>query len=184
MYELAKRPDIQQHVAAEIRQQLGDAPAHTWTADQLKSNMPWLNGCINETLRLWPAGGAQARMTKEDTIIDGYLCPKGSMVSLDIYALHRHEGIWPQPTEWLPERWLPDHQETLGPRKSNAFLPFGAGARTCIGRYLATMEMQVLTASLLRDFELQPDPVRVPEPSVALTIKTKNGVWLVARERT
>ncbi len=181
---MAQRPDIQQRVLQEVHHTLSDTPPHTWTAELLSpSNMPLLNACIQETLRLWPAAVAQSRMTKEDTVLGEYLFPKGSLISLDIYALHRHEGIWPRPAEWLPERWLPEHHGSLGPRRSNAFLPFGVGARSCLGRVLAMMEMQVLAASVLREFAVEPDAERMPEAAVAMTIKGKDGVWVVARAR-
>lgn len=55
----------------------------------------------------------------------------------------RHPEFWPRASEWLPERWLPFNLKALGPQHPDAFMPFSAGSRSCIGRYFAMLEMQV-----------------------------------------
>jgi hypothetical protein len=54
-----------------------------------------------------------------------------------------NEAVWPRPDEWLPERWLPEASQQLGPSALDAFQPFSAGPRACIGRYFALLELQV-----------------------------------------
>jgi cytochrome P450 len=60
-----------------------------------------------------------------------------------IHMCCRHPDFWPRPFEFLPERWLPSNIKALGPQHPDAFVPFSAGSRSCIGRYFAMLEMQV-----------------------------------------
>ena len=60
----------------------------------------------------------------------------GTRIFLNQYSLHRHPAYWPRPLEWLPERWL-EGGEALAARHPGAYIPFGAGPLSCIGRQYA-----------------------------------------------
>ena len=83
--------------------------------------------------------------------------PAGSFAIMSIYAMQRHRGIWSEPDDFRPERFL---QSDGDRRRRAAWMPFGTGPRGCIGSSLAQIEL-VLFLSLICDrFEIAPNPDR------------------------
>lgn len=74
--------------------------------------MEYLDMVVNETLRLYPIANRIEREAKKDVEIDGLFIPKGSVVSIPVFALHRDSHYWPEPEKFLPERYR-------DPRKGN-----------------------------------------------------------------
>lgn len=111
-------------------------------------NLPFLNICVLECLRLYPPGpgGLQQRVTPvgESTSldIDGkvYSLPPNTMVGVQAYSLHRNESIYgAYPDEFLPERWETASEIQLQTMK-NAWIVFRSGARACIGiKYVSVL---------------------------------------------
>lgn len=101
----------------------------------------------------------------------------------NIWAMHRHPDIWPQAEEWLPQRWMPEGAAAgLAPKAKNAFLPFSTGARSCIGRSYAMLQMVLATAVLLGQgirFTTLPGRQQPPRLAKSLTMYAEDGVWLV-----
>jgi cytochrome P450 len=116
---------------------------------------PLLGHVIKETLRLYPPTPAGLRQTSCDLEFAGYRIPKGHRVAFSIYAAHRLKGVYPDPLAFRPERW-----ETFTP-PPYSYLPFGSGARYCIGAGLATRTLTLGLSSLVRGFDLTP---AWPEP--------------------
>ncbi len=77
--------------------------------------------------------------------------PKGSHVHIDTTALHLHPSHWEDPMAFKPERFLKDYNK-------DAFLPFSAGARACIGRRFAEVESVCMLALMIRTFDITPVP--------------------------
>jgi cytochrome P450 len=73
--------------------------------------------------------------------------PKGSIVTIAPYVLHRHRRLWDEPDAFLPERFLPERREAID---RFAYLPFGAGPRVCIGAAFALQEAVVVLASVVK----------------------------------
>ncbi|AKH18313.1 cytochrome P450 [Deinococcus soli (ex Cha et al. 2016)] len=138
---LARHPDVQARVQAELRGVLGDRDP---TAADLP-RLPLLNACIQETLRLYPPAWLVPRQATAPVRVAGFDLPEGAAVSVCIYLLQRHAAYWPDPHTFVPDRWL------RGERTPDAFMPFGLGPRMCIGNNLALMEAGLIAALLLRD---------------------------------
>lgn len=86
---------------------------------------------IKESLRLYPSAPFIGRVLEEDLMTkEGYLLPKGVIVNIHIYDIHRNPKYWPEPDKFDPERFLP---ENCVNRHPYAFVPFSAGPRNCIG---------------------------------------------------
>ena len=117
----------------------------------------------------------------QDTEIGGYHIAQGQVVVANIYSMHRTPDIWPRPDEFIPDRWLPSGISAgVAPRAKNAYLPFGAGARSCIGRSYAMLQL-VLTWALLLGQGIRLRPVRgTREPVLAkgLTLYAPEGIRL------
>jgi cytochrome P450 len=123
-------------------------------------------------------------MCLQDIEVAGYTVRKGQDVAANVYAMQRHPEIWPQPNAWLPQRWLPEGAaQGLAPKAKNAFLPFSTGARSCIGRSYAMLQMVLSMAVLLgRGIRLGFAEATSGKELVlakGLSMYAESGVWLV-----
>ncbi|CAB4478310.1 cytochrome P450 [Rhizophagus irregularis] len=109
---------------------------------------------IKETLRLHSPAVMIRRTNIKDKVFGNYLIPKNTIIMISISGLHKSPEIWgPTATEFDPKRWL---DSTLTENVSNLnFLPFSAGARSCIGNKLALVEFKVILSILIRNFVFQ-----------------------------
>ncbi|KAM6478062.1 cytochrome P450 [Trichoderma sp. SZMC 28011] len=116
--------------------------------------MTFLQACIDETMRLVPgqATGSPRECLKDEKIL-GYTIPKGTTVFPSTQNVHMDEKVWPNASEFLPERWLDIYAS--GKTNEVAFWPFSAGSRVCIGKHFALQEMHMTLVSLFRRFEFE-----------------------------
>lgn len=109
---------------------------HSFTSQPQNNPNPYLNAIINETLRLYPPiPMSQPRLTppSKPRIIDRYLIPPNSTVSVQAWSLHRNPTIFGKDAEtFYPERWLVDEDRVR--EMERGFLAFGKGGRACTGR--------------------------------------------------
>ncbi|EGU77521.1 hypothetical protein FOXB_11975 [Fusarium oxysporum f. sp. conglutinans Fo5176] len=145
-YYLLKNPDKLANLQAEVRSAFsardeitGDAVAH----------LPYLNGVIEEGLRIFPPVPFGPPRVCTGATIDGHHVPKGVVVSVDGFATTHDERNFIRPDEFLPERWI---GEGFGDRKE-ASKPFSLGPRGCLGINLAYMEARVTMASLVWKYD-------------------------------
>ncbi|KAI8879798.1 cytochrome P450 [Backusella circina FSU 941] len=156
IYQLLRCPDKLQKLYNEIDQLTLDEGQKLFTHDQLK-HLPYLNGVINETLRLdVVAAGGLGRITTEKTVLGGqYVLPKDIIVIANFYHTQTSADYWENPKEFIPERWLND-QHDIKPADSEAFYPFSSGSRNCIGKNFALQEMRLSLSALLKYYEILP----------------------------
>ncbi len=141
---LARHPEVRSQVQAEVRGVLGDRVPGAADLPAL----PLLNACIQETLRLYPPAWLVPRQATRSVTVAGVPLTQGDNVSVNVFLIQRNARFWPQPDAFRPERWQ------TGARTPEAFMPFGAGARMCIGNHLALLEAGLIAALVLRDFTL------------------------------
>lgn len=124
--------DIQQKVVQELQDIFGDSDRPATFQDTLE--MKYLERCLMETLRLYPPVPLIARQLKEDLKLSSgdYVIPAGATIAVVTYKLHRNENIYPNPTKFDPDNFLPERQAN---RHYYAFVPFSAGPRSCVGQY-------------------------------------------------
>jgi cytochrome P450 len=79
-----------------------------------------------------PAAGLVDRLATEDTELAGVHIPKGTIIKLDIVALHYNSNLWEDPTKFDPDRFAEGGELESMP-STYAYLPFGGGSRQCIG---------------------------------------------------
>ncbi|KAI0539462.1 cytochrome P450 [Xylaria digitata] len=119
--------------------------------DKVKE-LPFLRACIDEGLRLMPptAAGLPRRTPPQGAQIMGEWISGDTSVNISIYASHRDEEFFPDPETFNPERWInPEARRRL----ESAFIPFSAGARSCLGRNITYLEQIMLLASLVHRYE-------------------------------
>ena len=127
----------------------------------LLSSCTYLKACIDETMRISPPVGSALYREVEagGATIDGMYIPAGIDIGTAIYSIHHNPDYYPDPFEFKPERWLlnPEAgvtQDDVALAQS-AFNPFSLGPRGCIGRGLAMLEMQLLIATIIYEFDFK-----------------------------
>ncbi|RLU27446.1 hypothetical protein DMN91_001250 [Ooceraea biroi] len=148
---LAEHKDVQDRVRKEVTAVMKENGGKlTMTALQ---NLPYLERCLKETLRLYPSVYSIIRKLEEDVKIRSYIVPAGAELFLDIVHLHRNPDVWPNPDKFDPDRFLPDLVQNRHPF---AYIPFSAGSRNCIGQRFAMMELKTVIGTLVHNFYLEP----------------------------
>jgi len=135
---------------------------------------------ITETLRLWPPAWMFTRTVTADTRLGEHHLPAGTTIVYSPYLLHRHPGLYERPDRFDPDRWLPDRAQSI---HRDAFIPFGGGARKCIGDTFALTEATLALATITTRWHLHPLPDQQVRPAPVATLRPKN-LRLRARSRT
>ncbi|KAF9907196.1 hypothetical protein BX616_000506 [Lobosporangium transversale] len=156
---LLKNPKTLERLREEIDQATANNSAGALPSyDQIR-NLPYLTACINESMRLRPvAASGVPREVDEDANICGYTIPKDTIVLAQFPLLHYSEEYFPQPKDYIPERWLPGDESPFPPVQDHTFYPFSAGTRNCVGKNFAMMEMRLILASIVKTYELEHVP--------------------------
>nr|XP_028561350.1 cytochrome P450 3A12-like isoform X2 [Podarcis muralis] len=148
-YFLAIHPDVQQKLQAEVDTILPNKAPLTYDAIM---QLEYLDMVLSETQRLYPFGGRLERLCKKDVEINGVTIPKGTLVMIPPYTLHRDPEYWPEPEEFRPERFSKENKDKIDPY---TYLPFGAGPRNCLGMRFALVTMKVAIAILMQHFSFK-----------------------------
>lgn len=124
------------------------------------SSCKYLRATIDETLRISPpASGTMWRelpaTDKHPLVIDGHVIPPGVQVGVNTYAILHNEEYFPDPFNFVPERWLAPSQ---GKVTLDAFVPFSIGTRGCAGKAMAYTQTSLVLARLLWYFDFEPAP--------------------------
>ncbi|NXU58125.1 CP2J2 protein, partial [Turnix velox] len=149
---MALNPDIQARVQAEIDMVIGQARQPSL---EDRNNMPYTNAVIHETQRksnIIPFN--VPRLTVKDTMVDGFLIPKGTQLITNLTSVLFDKNEWATPNTFNPEHFLKDGQFW----KREAFMSFSIGKRSCLGELLARSELFLFFTSLLQKFTFQPPP--------------------------
>lgn len=158
-------------IDAELHQQLSSPQLSSPTdASPARAQSPLLRAVLSETIRLYPPAWIMGRQTNRALHIADCALAKDAILIICPYALHRRPDLYPEPEKFRPERFL------QGPRVDRfAYLPFGAGPRTCIGMGLALQLAQVILTSLLSELRFEGEqPDVTPEPG--LTLRPQPGL--------
>jgi cytochrome P450 len=162
-YLLSGHPTVREKLLAELQRVLGGrAP----TVDDL-AQLPYLDMVVKESMRLYPPAWTQARFTVGDFEYGGYFIRRGTIILLSQWVTHRLPDLWPEPEAFKPERFDPETGQKYHPQ---AYFPFGAGSRICIGMPFANLEARILLATILQRFvpRLKPGFPVVPQPMITL----------------
>lgn len=131
--------------------QLSDPPSY-----KEASQLPYLNAVIKESLRIHPSVGLllERHVPSGGATIPGQYIPGGTKIGINAWAVHYDEVIFPNPKEFIPERWIENSEEMLREMERSMFA-FGAGSRTCTGRNLSLIEMVKVLQCSLRKFDVR-----------------------------
>lgn len=151
------------HVMIKLRSELDQATKEgKMTPDHItfkeSQNLPYLQACIKEALRIWAAVGLPLWrvVPKGGAEIMGRYFPEGSEVGVNVWAAHYDEDVWgPDAAQYRPDRWIEaqDNPERLR-QMDNHYMPFGLGSRTCIGRHISYLEISKVVPMIVSKFDL------------------------------
>ncbi|KAI9677985.1 MAG: hypothetical protein M1822_008093 [Bathelium mastoideum] len=179
-YCLALYPEHARRVYEEIR----DVDV---TDLSVLASLSHMNGMINEAMRLYPAQltGSSRITTASGLRIGDVWIPPGVKVASPRFSIMRLPTAFVRPTELIPERWYSQPELILDKR---AFAPFGLGYRQCIGKNLAMTEIRLVTAHLLKAFNVDFAPgydSRIFEGDMRDQVTCQPGpLWLTFKPRT
>ncbi|XP_011871719.1 PREDICTED: cytochrome P450 4C1-like [Vollenhovia emeryi] len=150
LFLLGNNLEHQEKVHEELEEVFrdSDAPASVKELSQLK----YLDRVIKETLRIFPSVPLISRELTEEVKLDNYTIPKGVNVTLAIQLIHRNPQVWPDPTKFDPDRFLPENSKNRNPY---AYVPFSAGPRNCIGQRFALLEEKIVLTAILRKWRVR-----------------------------
>ncbi|KAF0978368.1 hypothetical protein FDP41_002883 [Naegleria fowleri] len=155
VYELGKRPEIQQRAREEVDRILGKGPNARKPYFDDYSQLHYVNAVLMETLRLHPPVMGVFRAARKNTTIGPYSIPAGTTVAMDIYSANRSEKNWESPLEFKPERFPLDADSQLKIQHDFTWIPFSMGNRKCIGYKFALIEACMILSRMLQFYELE-----------------------------
>jgi cytochrome P450 len=168
---LSRHPRVQHAVQAEVDQVLGGRAPQ---AEDL-TRLTFTRRVFTEALRLYPSAWLLTRRASTEVDLGGYRIPAGAQVCYSPYALHRDPAVHPDPDRFDPDRWLPERAQGT-PR--NAYIPFGAGNRGCIGEPIAWAQATVTLAAIAQHWTLHPVPGAEVKP-VARMLLTPSHLRMI-----
>ena len=182
LFLLAQHPREMAELAAELKQRLDGRPP----TFQEVYGLPVLDRVIKESLRVLTPAVVFARMATRDTSLGGYDIPAGSEVIYSPYMVHVDPAVFPQPRVFKPSRWLDIKPGTY------EYLPFGAGARTCIGNSFGGLQLRLMIAMIVQRWRLETvantridiktNVVISPEGGLPMTVREMDGRFEQSRQ--
>ncbi|XP_003740908.1 cytochrome P450 3A28 [Galendromus occidentalis] len=145
---LSKHPDEQEKLYAEI--------SAVWNTDEALnyeqvSKLKQTEAFLLETLRMYsPVITMVSRLGDQEIKLGGHTIPGGVRIQAAVSSIHMNEKFWPEPEKFSPERFLDNHASS-----QPHYLAFGAGAKMCLGKRFALLEMKITLAHILKHFELK-----------------------------
>ncbi len=174
LYLLSQSYQWRDLVLTEAHEALGE------TAEATINRLPITRAVVEESLRLYPPIVSISRVAVGADELAGQAIHPGTMVIVAPYVLHRHRSLWERPDEFDPNRFL-------GPARAAidryAYLPFGAGARGCIGSVFALQESVLAVAAITRNFHLELAPDHDVWPLQRVALRPRGGLPMLLRSR-
>lgn len=175
MVLLGKNAEVERKMTAEAKGVLNGALPTMADVHRL----PYAMYVIKESMRLYPPVWSLGRRVLEDDLVEGYLLPKGALVFICPWAIHRLPEFWENPLAFDPDRWSIED-----PRRAHgSYLPFSMGQRKCIGDTFATVEAQLILTTVLQKVKIELVPGQTFEPEPVITLRPRGGVQVVASLR-
>ena len=172
---LSQRPDVVERIRAEVAREGG-------RLDDLDAigRLRFTRAVVEEVMRLNPPVWTISRTAICDDQFDGVAIRAGTTVTMCAYALHRNPRFWPDPDDFVPQRFL----EEQATHMRYAYFPFGGGPRICLGMRFALTEAVLAVARVLESFSLELLPGQSAEPEPMITLRPRHRVMMMVRRRS
>jgi cytochrome P450 len=175
-YLLALHPWVEARLHAELDSALG---GRTPSAADLPT-LVYLRQVVDETMRLYPALPLTLRSAAGNDTVCGRRVPRGSIVAVMPWVVHRHKKLWQDPGRFDPDRFTP---ERAGAPPRGAYIPFGVGPHVCPGAALSMTEILITVAILAQRFRFRLAPGPAIEPVAWTTLRPRHGIMMTIEPR-
>ena len=166
---LAEHEEVQHRVRSELTNHAGPV-----SMLDHRDKLPRTRAAVDEALRLYPPAWVISRRSHGPDVVGGVEIPSGTLVIISPWLVHRRNDTWNDPLAFRPDRFL----EVTAAR--SGYMPFGQGARLCIGREFALGEMVVVLSRLLTAYRVSlPQGWRRPEAQARVAVHPRGGMPLV-----
>ena len=172
-YLLAKHPELQEKCRGEVTSVLGDRSEVEW---EDIGNFKYITCFIKESIRLYSPVMFISKILKKPIQIDGYEIPANVNIDIGVGIIHKNASYWPDPDKFDPTRFS---EENLNKQHPYAFLPFSAGSRNCIGQSFAMAELKIITAKLIKSFQVSLQAGYEIDPTVKVVLAPSDNLPLI-----
>jgi len=178
MYNLGANPEVQEKLFQEISSVCKGKPL----VEEHLNQVPYLRACIRETYRLNTPAPHNSRILDFEVTIKNHKIPPHVMIDMSGVAYCLDENVFPKCNEYIPERWLKSKEGGVQ-NHPYLLLPFGIGARMCLGARVAETEMMAFTSCLVQTYKFKTtngpceslsDPVARPHPTPLFQFVPRN----------
>jgi cytochrome P450 len=170
-YLLSQHPQVEEKLRCEVESMLGNEPPTYQDIPRMK----YTRMVIQESLRLYPPIWIFARSPLQADRLGDYEIPANTVVYISPLIMHRHPEFWSNPHEFKPERFDPALEST---HSELAYIPFGTGARSCIGRNFAMMMMQLIVPKILQEYRFHLIPDFQVKHQFDITLHPQDGIYM------
>ncbi|GAB0089364.1 Cytochrome P450 [Sergentomyia squamirostris] len=157
LYELCRHPEIQEKLRKEI---IKYSDKYGTIQYESINEMEYLHMVVKEILRLYPPLPFLDRVCipaddKESYSLEPYhkfAIPRGMKVYIPVIPIHRDPKYFPNPEDFIPERFSPENRDSA---EQYNYLAFGQGPRNCIGNRLGYFQIKLALFTILRNYRVE-----------------------------
>lgn len=173
-YLLATNPQCQEKLLKEVDE---FSETHEGADYNTVHDLPYMDMVISESLRMYPPAFRFAREAGRNCTIMGCKIPAGTVLEIPVSCMQNDPQYWPEPEKFKPERFTAEEKQK---QHQFAYLPFGAGPRSCIGMRLAILEAKITLYRILQKFRFETSTrTQIPlQVSALSTLRPKDGVYV------
>jgi len=177
---VATTPGLWDRLRAEADEVFGDSPSPD---ESTLAALGLANRTMRETTRLHPAGVISPREAAEDVTVGGFRISKGTLILWSPHLAGRDADAWDDPLRFDPDRFLDptDEQKALA---DMAWVPFGKGARNCIGFALAQMELTLIISRVAQRLDIASTTTTIPRPVGMVVNRPEGGAPMTVSPRS
>jgi cytochrome P450 len=176
-YLLSQAPDVKAKFHAELDSVLGGRAPSLQDVPKLA----YTRAIFEEALRLYPPVPLLPREALKEERFQGTKIPKGSLMFVVPWLLHRHKKLWDQPDHFIPERFLGEQADKISKFQ---YVPFSIGPRICAGMAFGMTEAILCLATFGQRLQLRLQPGTDVQPVCRLTLRPRNGLPMVVQARS